>query len=107
LIQPLISDGGQGIYRAPLGRFQGRRRGFPLCCSNKHPRKTLSGPSPGPFPRPGGIFEKTRFIFYHSDETPKNRVFESPYLQQESSVVWILDNPPGATLIKRELSGQL
>jgi len=61
--RPRISDAVQGICRAPIGGFQGRRKGFPLCCSNKHPIKTLSGPSPGPFPKLGGIFKKAGFIF--------------------------------------------
>jgi hypothetical protein len=91
--QPPISDAGQGIYRSPIGGFQGRRKGFPLCCSNKYPINTLSGPSPGSFPGFPEISRKMRFIFYHSDETPKSREFESPYLQQELSVGWILDNP--------------
>ncbi len=59
----LIYDAGLGIYRALIGGFQGRRRGFPLCCSNKDPGNTLSGPCPGPFSKPRGIFKKAGFIF--------------------------------------------
>ena len=82
-----ISDAGLGIYRGPIGCFQGRRSGFPLCRSNKHPIKTLSEPSPDPFPKPGRTFKKAGFIFQHSDETPKNRLFASLYSQPAFRVV--------------------
>ena len=85
--QQLLSDAGPGIYRGPIAGFQGRRRGFPLCRSNKHPIKTLSEPSPGPVPRPWRIFKKAGFIFQRSDETPKNRLFASLCLQPAFGVV--------------------
>ena len=61
--QRLLSDAGPGIYRGPIGGFQGRRRGFPLCRSNKHPIKTLSEPSPDPFPKPGEFSKKRNLSF--------------------------------------------
>lgn len=89
----LISDAGEGIYRALIGGFQGRCRGVSLCCSNKDPRNTLSGPCPGPFSKPRG-FSKKQDLFFRTPMKLRKTAFSQAHICNRSYgwLFWSLSN---------------